>query len=152
MPACNLLHTRRRETLTWSHWAHHPRFWRMSYVSRWNYLMSSSITCPIVLSSSSSSIKQNFLHFCSFAIRDGLSFVFAYFCFPSTIFFSQETNFAFPDSRCLKLQNFPSRWRRARHKYFCGKWGGPLANKSDDIIEIIPQLICWGRGTSPNPN
>ena len=106
----------------------------------------------IVLSSSSSSIKQNFLHFCSFAIRDGLSFVFAYFCFPSTIFFSQETNFAFPDSRCLKLENFPSRWRRARHKYFCGKWGGPLANKSDDIIEIIPQLICWGRGTSPNPN
>ena len=60
----------------------------------------------IVLSSSSSSIKQNFLHFCSFAIRDGLSFVFAYFCFLSTIFFSQETNFAFPGSRCLKLQNF----------------------------------------------
>ena len=52
----------------------------------------------IVLSSFSSSNKQNFLHFCSFAIRDGLSFVFAYFCFP-------KNNFLFPRNKvCISRQ------------------------------------------------
>ena len=46
----------------------------------------------IVPSSFSSSNKQNFLHFCSFAIRDGLSFFFAYFCFP-------QNNFLFPRNK-----------------------------------------------------
>ena len=140
MPVC-----RRRETLTWSHWAHHPRFWRMNYVLRWNNLESQTSWAPlplIVLSSSSFSNKQNFLHFCSFAIRDGLSFVFAFFCFPSTIFFSKETNFAFPGSRCLKLQNFSSGWRRVRHKYFCGIWGEFRKqewrhNRNDSAVDML---------------
>ena len=107
--------------------------------------MSSPVTCPLLSPPHPPPPPTNktFSIFVLSQSEMGSVFSSPTFVFPKTIFFSQETNFAFPDSRRLKLQNFSSRWRRARHKYFCGKYGGPLANKSDDIIEIIPQLICW---------